>query len=110
MPFDPDLAYRVRVTLQATPGLAEKRMFGGVGFLIHGNMCLGIWKNCLIARIGSEHYEHALREPHVREFDITGRPMRGWVLVEPDGIESVATLSQWCERAVAFVSSLPPKP
>lgn len=109
MAYDVDLAYRVRVALNHTSGLSEKRMFGGVGFMLNGNMCLGIWKNSLIARIGIGYYQDALREPHVREFDITGRPMRGWVLIEPDGIESVAELSRWCGRAVEFVSSLPPK-
>lgn len=84
-------------------------MFGGVGFLLHGNMCVGIWKNSLIARIGPEEYESALAQDDVREFDITGRPMKGWVLIEPDGIETDEQLNAWVQRSAIFVSTLPRK-
>ena len=62
-------------------------MFGGVGFLLNGNMLVGVWKDSLIVRLGPDQGEEALLEPHVKEFDITGRPMKGWVLVEPEGVE-----------------------
>jgi len=109
MAFSESLALRVRQILSSRRGIAEKKMFGGVGFLLNGNMCVGIWKNSLIARIDPESYEDALKEEYVRKFDITGRPMKGWILVEPDGIETDAQLSQWVERSLEFVSTLPKK-
>jgi hypothetical protein len=72
-------------------------------------MCVGIWKVCLIARLGPDQAALALKEPHVVPFDITGRPMRGWVMVEPEGIETDDQLSGWIEKAVEFVQTLPPK-
>jgi hypothetical protein len=84
-------------------------MFGGVGFLLNGNMLVGVWKDSLIVRLGSDAGDEALKEPHVKDFDITGRPMRGWVLVEPEGVESVDQLAGWIERAVKFVGTLPAK-
>ncbi|MDA0658298.1 MAG: TfoX/Sxy family protein [Planctomycetota bacterium] len=109
MAFDDNLAQRVRSILAARSKYVEKRMFGGIGFLLNNHMCVGIWKGALIARIGPSAYEAALRQPHVREFDITGRPMKGWILVEPDGVESDAGLSEWMDAAVQFVIALPPK-
>ena len=82
-------------------------MFGGIGFLLNGNLLIGVWKDSLIARIGPEGYEDALLEPHVREFDITGKPMKGWVLVESEGINDEDQLTSWIERATAFVTTLP---
>jgi hypothetical protein len=70
----------------------------------------GVWKRSLIVRVGPDNYEEALLEPHVREFDITGRPMRGWVVVGPDGVVDDGQLSEWVRRAVQFVGTLPPKP
>jgi hypothetical protein len=84
-------------------------MFGGVGFLLHGNMLVGVWKNSLIARVGPDGYEDGLLEPHVKEFDITGKPMKGWMLVEPEGIEGDDQLNGWIERATKFVRTLPAK-
>jgi hypothetical protein len=84
-------------------------MFGGVGFLLRGNMCLGVWHDSLIARIGPAAYEAALAAPHVRPFDITGRPMKGWVLVEAEGIEQDSDLCRWAERAIEFVRQVPAK-
>ena len=84
-------------------------MFGGVGFFLHGNMCVGIWKNSLIARIDPAEYKVALEEDCVREFDITGRPMKGWVLIEPDGVETDNQLSRWILKSLDFVRTLPVK-
>lgn len=109
MAYSESLALRIRQILGRRHGVNEKRMFGGVGFLLNGNMCVGIWKNSLIARINPENYEDALNEQNVHEFDITGRTMRGWVLVEPDGIDSDEQLSDWVRRSVDFVSTLPRK-
>ena len=84
-------------------------MFGGVGFLLKGNMLVGVWKNSLIVRVGPDGYEDALLEPHVKEFDITGRPMKGWIMVEPEGIERDDVLKGWIVRAERFVVTLPRK-
>src|SRR5690348_12183048 len=108
MAFSESLALRVRQVVGRL-GITEKKMFGGVGFLLNGNMCVGIWKNSLILRIGPESYEDALKEEYVREFDITGRPMKGWVLVEPDGIETDEQLADWIRRSDKFVNTLPKK-
>ena len=109
MPYDEALAARVRPLLVRRKGFAEKKMFGGVGYLLNGNMCVGVWKEFLIARIGIEMYEGALAEPHVRVFDITGRAMKGWVMVEPAGVADDEALTSWVRRAANFTSSLPAK-
>ncbi len=109
MPYDELLASRVREIMRRRPNCLEKKMFGGIGFLVQGNMCVGLWHDSLIARIGTADYESALQEPFVVEFDITGRPMRGWVRVEPGGIGDEIRLAAWVERAYQFVLTLPAK-
>lgn len=109
MAFDKDLAARTRGALSRTEGVEEKKMFGGLCFLLHGNLLVGVWKDALIARLGPEQGEGALLEPHVRPFAVTGRPMRNWVLVDPEGVEDDGQLGAWVERAVAFVRTLPKK-
>ena len=109
MPFDEDLAARIRHALARKKNIEEKRMFGGIGFLLHGNMLVGVWKNSLIVRVGPDGYNDALLEAHVKEFDITDKPMKGWVLVEPEGVEDDEQLKDWIQRAVNFVQKLPPK-
>jgi hypothetical protein len=89
--------------------LAEKKMFGGVGFLLNGNLLVGVWKESLVVRLGAEQGEEALLEPHVKAFDITGRPMKNWVLVAPEGVADDDQLSGWIQRAASFVGSLPAK-
>lgn len=84
-------------------------MFGGVGFLLHGNMLVAIWNDSLIVRVGADQYAAALAEPDVRPFDLTGRAMTGWVLVDADGVESDRQLLSWLERALSFVRTLPTK-
>jgi TfoX/Sxy family transcriptional regulator of competence genes len=109
MPFDQTIADRVRPHLARRRGFSEKKMFGGVGFLLDGYMCVGVWKDWLIARIGPDDYDAALTKPGVKEFDITGRPMKGWVMIDPSGARGDLELSAWVEQAVDFVSTLPPK-
>ena len=109
MPYSESLAERIRQTLGRHKGIEEKKMFGGVGFLLSGNMLVGVWQTSLIVRIGPDRYDAALKKPHVREFDITGRPMKGWIMVEPDGIEQDRQLKDWIEQATAFVETLPAK-
>ena len=109
MAFDESLAARIRDALARKKGVVEKKMFGGIGFLLHGNMLVGVWKNSLIVRLGPDGYDDALLELHVKEFDITGRPMKGWVLVEPEGVEEEEELKAWIQMAVKFVGKLPAK-
>jgi TfoX N-terminal domain len=109
MAFREALAERIRKALARKSGVGEKKMFGGVCFLLHGNLLAGVWKDSLVARLGPDEGEAALREPHVREFDITGRPMRNWVLVGPEGVEGDDQLRVWIERATKFVRTLPKK-
>lgn len=106
MAFDESLAARIRDALARKRGVEEKKMFGGVGFLLNGNMLVGVWKNSLVVRVGPDVYEEALLEPHVREFDITGKPMKGWVMVEPEGVEDNEPLKNWIQKAVKFVGTL----
>lgn len=109
MAYDPELAERVERALKGKRNVVCKKLFGGLGFLVRGNMCVGIWKEWLIARVGADDYLDALAEPFTEEFDITGRPMTGWVMVNPEGVESDAALAQWIERALAYVKTLPAK-
>ena len=109
MAFNESLAARIRDTLARKKGVEEKKMFGGVCFLLHGDMLVGVWKESLIVRLGPEAGEDALLEPHVKAFDITGRAMKGWVLVAPEGIEHDEQLKDWIERAVKFVRKLTAK-
>lgn len=109
MAFDESLAARIRESLVRKKGIEEKKMFGGVGFLLHGNMLVGVWKDSLIVRVGPDAYEDALLEAHVKEFDITGRAMKGWVLIEPKSLENDDALKAWIQRATKFVGKLPKK-
>ena len=84
-------------------------MFGGLVFLLNGNMLVGVWKDSLIARIGAESADEALLEPHVKPMDITGKPMKKWVLVEPAGVTDAAAVKDWTQRAIKFVATLPAK-
>src|SRR5262249_43233851 len=109
MAFSEALAERIRQRLARRKNVEEKKMFGGVGFLLNGNMLVGVWKDSLIARLGPEEGDEALLEPHVKAFDITGRAMKGWVLVAPAGVEGDEQLNGWIQRAVKFVGALPAK-
>ena len=109
MAFDEALAARIRDALARKKNIEEKKMFGCICFLLNGNALAGVWKDRLIARLGPEEGEVALREPHVRAFDITGRPMRKWVAVESEGVEDDEQLHDWVQRALEFVTTLPKK-
>lgn len=106
--FDERLAGRVREAL-AAHDVEEKRMFGGVAFLLAGNMCVGVIGEDLIVRTFPEDGVAALEEPHVREFDLTGRVMTGWILVGPGATGDEDGLRAWVDRGVAFARTLPPK-
>ena len=109
MPYDERIAKRVREEIGGMPGLVEKKMFGGIGFIVLGNMAVGVLGSDLIVRVGAVGYAEALARPHAKVFDMTGRPMQGWVLVAPEGYETEADLRRWIEQGVTLALSLPPK-
>jgi len=109
MAYDEGVAQRIRECLEENPGVTEKRMFGGLAFLLGGNMALGIVRSDMMVRVGPDAYEECLRRPHARAMDFTGKPMRGFVYVAPAGYESDAELRDWVARGVAFAGSLPAK-
>ena len=106
MAYSTILAERVRAVLKRQPGITEKKMFGGVCFLLHGNMLVAIWVDGLVARLGPEVGVAALAQPHVRPMDLTGRPMNGWVIIAPAGIAAEADLKSWIQLAKEFVKGL----
>ena len=105
MAYDEGLAARVRDALAGQPGLTEKAMFGGLGFLIHGNMACGIHNDSLMVRVGPEKHADALARPGVKVFDMTGRPMKGWVVVSPDGFGTPQDLTHWVGEGVTFAKT-----
>ena len=105
MAYNEILADRVRQDLGELPGLVERKMFGGIGYLINGNMACGVNKDDLIVRVGPEQYEEALQLPHARPFDFTGSPMKGWVMVAPQGYKSEQDLSEWVQQGVDFLQT-----
>jgi TfoX/Sxy family transcriptional regulator of competence genes len=109
MAYDEKLALRIREVMADLPGLQEKKMFGGVGFLLNGNMACGVNKDDLIVRVGPEAYESALSEAYTSVFDMTGRPMTGWVVVTPKGYETEEALRGWVQRGVDCALRLPHK-
>jgi hypothetical protein len=109
MAYDEGLAERARRVFEEHPGYVEKRMFGGIAFMVHGNMAIGVLGDGLIVRVGPEDYERAVMEPHTRPFDLTGRPMRGWVVVVPEGYQSDEDLRAWVKQGLDFALTLPPK-
>ncbi len=109
MAYNQELAQRVREVLAGQPGLVEKKMFGGAGFMLRGNLACGVLNDDLIVRVGPERYEQALRRPLVRPFDITGRAMKGWVMVASTGIFTDQELQAWVTQGVDFALSLPSK-
>ena len=108
MAYDENLAERVRDVLVSKPGLTERKMFGGLAFMLGGHMCCGIVGEELMLRLGADGADSALERPHVRPMDFTGRPMTGMVFVAAAGLRGRA-LRGWVEQAVAFVGTLPPK-
>ena len=109
MAYSKSLVERIRHLLSRQRVVTEKKMFGSICFLLNGNLLVGVWKDSLIARIGKDAYETALQKEYVFEFDVTGRPMKGWVMVEADGIDSDHQLSHWIEQATQFARTLPNK-
>lgn len=109
MAYSEALAGRIRRSLARRRDVEEKKLFGGIGYLLHGKVCVGVWKDALIARIGPERAAAALDEPNVAAFAPTGRPMKGWILVAADGVADDARLDDWIRQALEFVATLPDK-
>ena len=109
MAYDEELADRVRVSLADRTDVSERKMFGGLSFMLRGNMCCGVEKENLMVRVGPDAYDEALAQPAARLMDFTGRPMKGMVFVGPEGYESDEGLRSWVERGVEYALSLPAK-
>jgi len=109
VPYDPGVAERVREIFFERHDLDEKKMFGGIAFMIRGHMCCGVLGETLIARVGPNQYAEALKKPYAREMDFTGKPMKGLVTVGPLGFASDDNLHDWLALCLRFVDSLPPK-
>lgn len=109
MAYDAGLADRIRVVLADAPGVDERKMFGGIAFLLDGNMAVGIVGEELMVRVGPDAWADALAQPHAREMDFTGRSMKGFVYVSGEGVAEDADLSGWVAQGTEFAGSLPPK-
>ena len=107
MAYDEGLAQRIREALEDRPDISEKKMFGGLAFLLGGHMCVGVVGNELMVRVGPDAHDEALGQPHARKMDFTGRPMKGFVYVACEGVESDADLRRWVARGVRFAASIP---
>jgi TfoX/Sxy family transcriptional regulator of competence genes len=109
MAYDENLAGRVRALLDGRGDVDERTMFGGIAFLIAGNIACGVRGDDLLVRVDREDADSLEREPGVRRFDMTGRPMRGWLLVAPEATAEDGDLERWVRRGEQFAASLPPK-
>lgn len=109
MAYDDGLAHRIRELTEDDPTVVEKKMFGGLCFLVSGNMCCGVVRDELMLRVGPESYAECLGLPHAREMDFTGRAMKGMIYVSTDGFEEDEDLEAWVGRGLEFARSLPPK-
>lgn len=113
MPYDEGLKERLDDLLDQhfshIRGLQEKKMFGGIGYMLNGNMCIGIYKDELIVRVGIEASDHLCKKHHLRPMDLTGKIMKGWVMIKPEGLTEDDDLIQFCQTAIDFVHALPSK-
>lgn len=109
MAYNQALAEDIRMRLGDHPGVSEKEMFGGIAFMIHGNMAVGVTGDELMVRVGKEAHDEAVGRTGARIFDMSARPMKGWIVVSPDGLATEAALEAWVDQGVAYAASLPPK-
>jgi TfoX/Sxy family transcriptional regulator of competence genes len=109
MSYSQELADRIRAQIGDHPGLAEKEMFGGIAFLVAGNMSVGVTGNELMVRVGKDAHDEAVALPGARIFDLSSRPMRGWLVVDGEGIDTEDDLEAWIQRGMACAEQLPPK-
>jgi len=109
MPYNEEIDSRIQKILARWKNTKAKKMFGGVCHLLNGNMVCGVYKDYLILRLGEKSAADALQQSHTRPFDITGKPMKGWVMVDERGFETDQKLRAWLDKARSFVKTLPPK-
>jgi len=109
MAYDPLLADEVRAHLGNRPDITEREMFGGIAFMVNGNMAVGVSGGELMVRVGKENHEVALSHPGTRTFDMGARPMRGWVMVSGEGLVDDADLAAWIDRGLDHARTLPAK-
>ena len=109
MAYDEKLADRTRDRLKGKRGITEKKMFGGLCFMMNGHMVCGVEKDNLVVRVGPDQYDWALKQKHARPMDFTGRPLKGFVYVAPQGYKTLSSLKKWLDLATDFVDSLPSK-
>jgi TfoX/Sxy family transcriptional regulator of competence genes len=107
--YNERLADKIRTLVARRKGLSEKKMFGGLAFLLYGNMCFGVLKDDLMVRVGAERHDKAVALPHARPMDFTGHPMKGFIYVDANGWSKDATLKRWLEMGLDYASSLPRK-
>ena len=108
MAYNEKLAERLRSELKGMP-FVEKKMFGGVGFLLHGNMAVGVYKEDLIVRLDPAKHDILIKKGGAKPFDITGKPMKGWLMIEPNGCKTPKQLSGWVKEGIEFALTLPAK-
>jgi hypothetical protein len=109
MAHDHELEARIDLLSLNWPGIAKKTMFGGIGYLLNGNMAFGIWRDHLVIRCGPDKHAASLKRPHTRPFDVTGKAMAGWLMVSPDGLANDPDLVVWLELGRDHAASLPAK-
>ena len=109
MAYDEGVAQRIRENLEDRGDVVEKKMFGGIAFMVRGNMCVGVNGDDLMLRVGKMRHAELVERPHVRPMDFTGRPMDGFLFLAPDGYESDADLTAWIDTALEYVLTLPAK-
>lgn len=109
MAYDESIAERVRKVVEKGAAVTEKRMFGGIAYMVRGHMCCGVLGEKLMVRVGPDGYEAALSQPHARKMDFTGKPLKGFVYVDPRGFSSDKDLEAWVSRGVKYALSLPKK-
>jgi len=108
MAYDEKLAEKLTALVKNRKGLSQKKMFGGIAFMLNGNMCFGVHKDELVLRMDEESAIQSLKRKHTRPFDM-GRPMKGWIMVSKDGIKTKDNLDKWTSLAIKFVKTLPKK-
>ena len=109
MAYDEGTAQRLRDLLVDLDDVVEKKMFGGLAFMVRGNMCIGVNKETLMVRVGKEKHDEAVSQPHARPMDFTGKPMQGFIFVDPEGHETDEDLEGWLNRGLDYVLTLPAK-
>lgn len=109
MAYSETLAEDIRMRIGNHPGIAERQMFGGIVFMVDGKMAVGVTGEDLMVRVGKDAHDEAISRPGARAFDMSGRPMKGWVAVSPDGLAAESALDGWIQQGVSYAESLPPK-